>query len=257
MPTKCMSRKEQKHRELAHLLAFKESIPDFPDGEITEDKEHPDFQISTSGKTVGIEHTEIFHVSRKNGTTLQAEENYIVQILSKSKKLYDSSNGVPVVVWVNFSIGAHFTKRRIEPIAKVLVSIVESNIPEANGTVEIRSTWKSEDPLPKEISSVTIILYEDRKQSGWAPIGLGGAVPEIPHEFVQKRITRKNEKVDEYRLRCDEIWLLIVVYGFFPSTWFDVSGSALEEFYVSDFDRTYLFDFQNTKAFRLSSKTQK
>lgn len=239
------------------MLAFKDSISDFPDGDIPKDKEHPDFPISTSDKTVGIEHTEIFHKPRKNGTTLQAEENYIFQILSKSKKVYDDSNNVPVVVWISFAIGARFAKRQIDSIAKALVRIVEKNIPKQNETTEIKRTWRANDPLPKEVSSVTIIRFGNREKSEWAPIGLGGAVPEIPHEFVQESINRKNMKVGEYRYRCDEIWLLIVVYGFLPSTWFDVSGSALEQHYISDFDRTYLFDFQYKRAFLLNTEPPK
>ncbi|MEX0720586.1 MAG: hypothetical protein WD059_07950 [Balneolaceae bacterium] len=199
-----MSRKEQKNQELAHLLAFKESIPDFPEGEIPKDKEHPDFPISTSNKIVGIEHTEVFHEPRKNGTTMQAEENYIFQILNKSKRLFDSSNNEPVVVWVSFSIGTQFSKRQIDSIAKALVQRVKNNIPEQNETIKIRQTWEADDPLPKEITSITVIRFENREKSGWAPVSLGGAIPEIPFNFIQESINRKNQKVSNYRIKCDE-----------------------------------------------------
>lgn len=253
-----MQRKEQKYRELAHLLAFKESIPDFPHGKIPKNKEHPDFPISSSTKTIGIEHTEVFHKPKKNGCTLQAEENYIFQILNRSKRLYDCSNNVPVVVWVNISIGTQFSKRQIDSIAKALVQVVKNNIPEdEKESIELKRNWRAEDQLPKKISSITIIRFGNRENSAWLPIGLGGAVPEITYDLVQESINRKNHKVDNYRIKCDEIWLLIVVYGFLPSTWFDVTGNALEEKYISDFDRTYLFDFQNKKAIHLKTEPLK
>ena len=79
-------------------------------------------------------------------------------------------------------------------------------------------------------------------------------MPDIPSDLVLARINQKNDKVGKYREQCDEIWLLIVVDGFLPSTWFDVSGEALKQTYQSSFDRTYLFDFQKKKAIRLSTQ---
>lgn len=248
-----MSRKEQKYHELAHLLAFKETVSDFPDGNIPEDQENPDFLISTSEKTIGIEHTEIFHEIKKSGTTLQAEESYIFKILHKAKKLYNESNNIPLIIWVDLRIGTDFKKRNIDSIAKNLVRIVEENIPEQESFNEVKKTWEIDDPLPKVVSSITIIRFGSLTKSSWAPIGISGAMPNVPPEFVQKSIDKKNPKVEDYKKRCDEVWLVIVVYGYLPSTLFEVSGKAISELYSSNFDRTYLFDFQKNKSFLLKT----
>lgn len=252
-----MSRKEQKYHELAHLLAFKETISDFPNGNIPEDQENPDFPITTPEKTIGIEHTEVFHESKKNGTALQAEENYIFNILHKAKKFYNESKNIPLIVWIDLKIGTDFKKRNIDSIARNLVRIVEENIPEQDSFNEVKRTWEIDDPLPKVVSSIMIIRFGSLTESSWSPIGLSGAMPKVPPEFVQKSIDKKNPKVEDYKKRCAEVWLVIVVYGYLPSTLFEVSGKALSEIYNSNFDRTYLFDFQKKKSFLLKTVSPK
>jgi hypothetical protein len=80
---------------------------------------------------------------------------------------------------------------------------------------------------------------------------MSGFEPELPTSLVEKRIEDKNTKLPDYRSRCSVVWLMIVVDGGRPSTFFDVSGQALDKTYESGFDRIYLFDFQNSKAYRL------
>jgi len=80
-----------------------------------------------------------------------------------------------------------------------------------------------------------------------------GFVTELPVSRVKERIEAKNAKLSDYRSQCDAVWLLIVVDGRQPSTFFDVSGQALRETYDSSFDRTYLFDFRNSIAHQLES----
>lgn len=251
-----MSRKEQKKHELAHLLAFKDTISDFPEGNIPDNEENPDFPISTPEKIIGVELTEIFHEPKINGTTLQAEENYIFEILRKAKELYKTSKNLPIIVWVDLRIGTDFKKRSIDSISKSLVRIVEENIPDEDSFKEVRKTWEIDDPLPKVISSITIIRFGSLTKSRWGPTGIGGAMPPIPHEFVQKSIDKKNSKLESYRKRCDEVWLVLVVYGFLPSTFFEVSGKALTVVYNSNFERTYLFDFQKKKSLILKTVSQ-
>jgi len=251
-----MSRIEQKNRELAHLSAFRESITDFPTGEINNDQKNPDFIIHSDHKLIGIEHTEIFHEANKDNRTLQAKENYIFKILNRAKEIYDSSNNKSVVVWVNFSSNPRLGTNKIDPISDSLVEIVKENIPEINQTKKIRHTWSKGDPLPEEIGSITIGNFRSQDKSSWHP-PMAGFQPEVPIQYVQKSIDKKNGKVKDYLKICDDIWLLIVVYELWPSTLFDVSGEALNKSYLSKFDRTYLFDFQNKQAYKLKTYSQK
>ena len=247
---------DQKKKEYAHLLAFKESIPDFPKGQIALDGEHPDFLIHATTGIIGIEHTEVYHKPRKDGSSLQATETYVHQILRRAKEIHDDQGGEPALVWLNLTRQARLNKAKVEALATALADIVQMRMPPNQESTKIRQTWNTKSELPEEFSSVTIFRIDNLKDPVWAPV-MASAIPDIPSDFVQERINHKNEKVVKYRKRCDEVWLLIVVYGFLPSTWFDVSGEALKELYQSDFDRTYLFDFQKGNTIRLITEAPK
>jgi len=249
-----MTLSAQKNREYAHLLAFKESIPDFPQGQISLDEEHPDFLIHSGSETIGIEHTEVYHEPRSDGSFLQAKETYAHQILRRAKEIHGDRGGKPALVSLSLSHGVRLNKARVEPLAATLADVVQSQMPLNQRATEVRQTWRDDSLLPLEFSSLTIFCADSLQEPVWGPIMDFIAVPDIPSALVLSRINQKNAKVGKYRAQCDEVWLLIVVDGFRQSTWFDVSGEALRQTYQSNFDRTYLFDFQKRQAVRLSTQ---
>lgn len=248
-----MKLSDKKQKEYAHLLAFKDSISDFPTGAINFDVEQPDFLIQSATGIVGIEHTEMYHEPREDGRSLQATETYVHQILRRAKEIHKDKGGKAALVWLNLTSGARLNKAKVEPLATTLADLVQTRMPPNLEPTEIRQTWDDKSVLPHEFSSVTIFCADSIQEPVWGPV-MASAFPEIPSDFVQARIDQKNDKVNQYLVQCDEVWLLIVVYGFLPSTWFDVSGEALKETYQSSFARTYLFDFQKRNAIRLSTQ---
>ncbi len=245
-----MTISDQKKKEYAHLLAFKDSLPDFPQGQITLDVECPDFLVQSATGIVGIEHTEVYHEPRKDGGSLQATETYVHQILLRAKEIHRDQGGRPALVWLNLTSGARLNKAKVGPLATDLANIVQTKMPPNQESTKIRQTWNDKSHLPPEFSSVTIFRYDSLQDPVWGPI-MAGWMPDITSGIIQERIGCKNSKILKYRERCDEVWLLIVVYGYLPSTLFDVSGKALEHTYQSSFDRIYLFDFQKRNAIRL------
>lgn len=247
-----MSRKYQQNREKAHLLTFKESIKKFPEGEII-NYERPDFLIKNDQHITGIELTELFHEPRKDGTILQARENYIFEILNETTQLYNSLNFSTVNVHVIFSVHAKLGKRKVDRLVEQLVDIVKKNIPTENKAHTTIRRASTNNILPSELSMVKVVRLDGIEKSKFYPTGIGGAIPEIPTEFIEEGISSKNEKVEEYRNCCDKIWLLLVVDGFLPSSWFEVKGPALKETYSSNFDKTYILDFQHKNSFLLKT----
>ena len=248
-----MTISDQKEKEYAHLLEFKESIPDFPMGQISLHVEHPDFLIQSATKTIGIEHTEVYHKPRKDGSSLQATETYVHQILRRAKEIHENIGGKPALVSLNLSSRARLNKAKVEPLATTLADIVQARMPPNQESTEIKQTWNDKSVLPREFSFVNIFRNDSLKDPVWGPV-MASAIPDITSDFVQARIDQKNDRISKYRAQCDEVWLLIVVYGFLPSTWFNVSGEALKQTYQSSFDRTYLFDFQQRRAIQLSTQ---
>jgi hypothetical protein len=244
---------DQKKKEYVHLLAFRECISDFPEGQVCLDVKHPDFLIKSATKTIGIEHTEVYHEPRKDASSLQATETYVYQILRRAKEIHGNLGHKPAFVWLDLSSGAGLNKAKVESLAITLADIVQARMPANLQSTEISQTWNDKNVLPREFSSVTIFRVDGQKDPSWGAV-MAGAIPDIPSEFVQARIDQKNGRIRKYRAHCDEVWLLIVVYGFLPSTWLNVSGEALKQTYQSSFDRTYLFGFQQRRAIQLSTQ---
>ena len=145
-------------------------------------------------------------------------------------------------------------KRKVDRLAEQLVDIVKENIPTENKAYTTIRRTLTNNMLPSELSMVKVVRLDSIEESKFYPTGIGGAIPEIPAEFIEEAINLKNKKVEEYRSRCDKIWLLLVVDGFLPSSWFEVKGPALEETYKSNFDKTYILDFQHENSFLLKTR---
>jgi hypothetical protein len=249
-----MSLSEQEQRELAHLRAFRASVSDFPAGNIPAEGEEsqPDFRVFSAQRVVGIEHTEIYHKGGGRGIPLQARETYMEQITRRAQKIYESRENPPVSVWPSFSTNARLGSSNVDSLAEQLADIVEDNLPPKGESADLKQSWSAADRLPRQFYAVRILRYGGPDAQFWFP-PMSGFEPELPVSLVKERIEAKNAKRSDYRSRCDAVWLLIVVDGSRPSTFFDVSGQALRETYDSSFDRTYLFDFQKREAHQLAT----
>lgn len=168
-----MSRKYQQNREKVHLFAFIESIKNFTEGEIIND-ERPDFLIKNGQHITGIELTELFHEPRKDGTILQARENYILKILNEATKLYNNLHCNTVNVHAIFSVYAKLGKSKVDRLAEQLVDVVKKNIPTENKAHKTIRRVSTDNILPSELSMVKVVRLDDIEESKFYPTGIGG-----------------------------------------------------------------------------------
>lgn len=250
-----MSQSAKRNRELAHLLTFKRSIPDFPEGDLplNEINPRPDFRVITPAGVVGIEHTALYHRSGARKLPLRAWETYVERIAVRARDVYESRGHPPVCVGFRVASHTHLNKEAVRTLARQLASVVEKNIPADSLPARVEQTWEPGSQLPRTFSSV-LVSRSTTSKSFWWP-AMSGFQPEVPPEYVANRIADKNRKYRDYRANCDEVWLLVVVDGSRPSSFFEVSGSALTRAYESLFERTYLLDFQNERASRLHTSS--
>jgi hypothetical protein len=177
------------------------------------------------------------------------------QITRRAQEIYESRDNPPVSVWPSFSNNARLGRSNVDALAEELAGIVEDNIPPKNESADLKQSWGPYPSLPRQFYALTILRYGGPDAPFWFP-PMSGSEPELPTSLVEERIEDKNAKISDYRSRCDVVWLLIVVDGSRPSTFFDVSGEALDKTYESYFDRTYLFNFQNDEAYQLTTAVQ-
>lgn len=87
-------------------------------------------------------------------------------------------------------------------------------------------------------------------RASWYP-NRGGGYGEADVARVQETIDRKSQKLDKYRAKCVRVWLVIVVDGFAPSSFMDLSGAAIGHTYWSPFDRVFYFESFDRRVVRL------
>jgi len=76
----------KKNTEKIHLEYFKERCKELPDGIIDDNRENPDFLIKHSKGTLGIEHTQLFKIT-KHPNTPQALEAFRNQIIESARNI--------------------------------------------------------------------------------------------------------------------------------------------------------------------------
>jgi hypothetical protein len=86
----------------------------------------------------------------------------------------------------------------------------------------------------------------------WGP-NYGYAVPGVSIDLIEERLRDKESRLDEYRRRCDEVWLLIVTDTGTRASHFDVPGSVVSATYSTGFERLYLLIIFHHSLLRLST----
>jgi len=226
----------RKERERDHLMHFREVCSFFPEGEI-EAIERPDFVVHTPKGLLGIEHTEMLQPGNPHhGGYIQAQENLRQRVVDRAKDLYARSSGPPLRVEVLFHPGFDIRKQSVDDLSKSLANLVSCTPPVVEGSVTLGPSWETWDTFPREIARVKI--FYGCKDSGWYPLSVG-FIPRIGPDEIQGRI-RAKEPIS-YKARYLETWLLIVEDGFRMSSTVEVTRSAMEYCYTTEFDRVFYF----------------
>ncbi len=229
----------EKNREVAHLEHFKTICPSFPDGKI-EEAEQPDFLVHAGESILGIEHTEIFQPGPSDGTSLQAQDILGQRVVSKAKELYLQSNGQPLRVQVFFNEKVNISKKDIDRLAKVVLNLVETTPIVLGEPITLRRTKENAGYFPREVVMVHIYAHSNMNENSWRSSS-AGRIPKLTPEYLQDKINHKELKLDHYKIKCEEIWLLIVADDFrIPST-VDLSELVLTHHYITRFNRVFFF----------------
>lgn len=229
----------EKIHELTHLEHFKEVYTFFPDGEI-ESTETPDFIVHTQDKILGIEHTEIFQPGLSDGTSLQAQDGLAQRVVSKANSLYLEQYGQPLLVQIFFNYRVMIHKKDVDRLAKAVVHLIETTPIEPGNPITLRRTTENSVDFPNEIARLHIYAHPNGKENKWRSSSAGW-IPEVTPEFVQEQINQKEQKLDNYKSQCSEIWLLLVADNLRNPSSVDLSQLALAYQYSTGFDRVFFF----------------
>lgn len=237
--------KTKKARETFFFDLCRKWYGEFPPGRV-EPGESPDFLIIGADKTIGVEVTD-WHIDQdKGGSDVRRMLEDRERLVERAEQIFWSGNNTPVFVSLFFENtqinGSHpKTARRLAALLDELFV----------GVTEGEEKTASDEQL--ERFDLSYLLWKVRLARHFsfptffdAPSVVGSG---NPRPALEATIAAKEEKVGEYRLRCDEAWLLIVA----NTTLAQRLPPTLDadDLYPSSFDRVLLLDYAHEGVIEL------
>lgn len=206
--------------------------------QLVEQSEAPDFLLQVQARRIGVEVTEVFLDPDPSGLSPRARESITDRIVARARSLFHARNSRFVHANVLFFDGIDVQSLNREQVADRLATLVES-MPVGSTHVHWRNDY--EDPSLDAVAFVTALAVPEASMSHWG-VSRAGWRAKLSTELLRSAIEAKNEKVQAYRAKADEVWLLLAVEGSRPSQFFDPEVPPEPSDLASKFDRTYWFN---------------
>jgi hypothetical protein len=230
-----------REREILHLNHFKSIFPSFPEGEFDEKEiDKPDFIIHTIDHLLGIEHTEIFQTIDSNGFSLQAKDKNAQILVDKAYNFFIGQHNQSPNLQIFFDPRIPIGKEKdFDSLANKIAYLIELTLIDQNLPLTIKHTKENFEYFPKEIAR--ICLYPCSNGNGKWHCSSSGFIPAITSADLQDKINIKEPKIDTYKIKCSEIWLLIVADDNRNPSTLDLTFEAANHSYKTRFDRVFFF----------------
>ena len=206
----------------------------------------PDFRFMHEGKSVAVEHTQVFRPTGK--ASLQPPHDCAIQdrICAHLNELLKQPDSQLSSVALSITFGScHMVRRADESaIARGVFDLVGKRL--GNG-----------DVLPMELFMCDLsdisaclgdVLMMDGGSSSTATRHSFGRVDEWGLTSFQELATRKAKDLPRYADRFDQCWLLLSAGGPHQAQWFEPSQTACATGVKSDFDRVFVVDHHRSEA---------
>ncbi len=194
----------------------------------------PDIGYSFNGQRVGVELTEL--VGRQASRRGEGEQD---ATLSRAQSQYEAG-GHPVVavsvVWANFAL----QKNARAAIATDLNALVVANLPKPGDWTVLGQGEDAQRHISHPAFERIWIAHVPSPQRWESLHQWDGA--QADSGFIQRHVSRKGSRPQNYQTPFDETWLLLFVRGSTPSSGFDISLEARAARYDSPFHRIFIFD---------------
>jgi len=230
-----------KESESFYLSKFQELCPNFPPGQIYPD-ERPDFRIRGANGDVGIEVTNFYReMSSNTRPTLQARRSTRHKIIEEAKRIYDLK-GLPLLVaHVHFDFDFHCGQSEVHAFGERLAHLAECSVREH----KLPCMWRCDEIQLKGVHLLDIRYTTKNPESRWsAPFA--SFVPKVSPAQLQCILDKKSKLCAEYRKKCVEVWLVIVMDRFDPSSFSLIPQRIQDHAFAHDFESAFLFHYNRS-----------
>ena len=230
----------QKERERLFLAEIKKLKPNLISGNFM-DSESPDFIIPQNDKKLGIEIIEYVRGQNSGESALRRAEIVRQRIIDKANDKFYKTKDDPLWVLFSWYPRKHPRKTDVAKLALVAVSTIMKHIPnELFESIEIENKELAQTPLKEFVRKIRVTKVRNEKQALWSSIESGWI--SVQSDEIQEIISSKSIKVEKYKEKCDEIWLIIVADGQHISSNVGLEHIKPNNQYSSEFDKIIFYD---------------
>lgn len=242
---------QKAERELRHLRRFRECLTGFPEGSICH-QEKPDFLVRTESKVIGIEHTELLKVTgRRGGSALKAQESLWEKVtaLVRERLLQEEVPFMHVRIYQRKDIP--LVRSRQRELAQEICELAKRHLPAEEGSSRRTRLSQCRAALPDEVREIELRTYP-RFTRHYCSSSLSGAAPILPESYIRQAISEKEDKLDVYRACCQEVWLLIIVEGAAPSSFWEIPPDLAYPKLHTAFDKAFILFYVEGELIELN-----
>jgi hypothetical protein len=227
-----MANKKELERHFVRLVA--KARADFPQGEIIDGDEPPDFFVQTPSGLVGIEVARILDEAAKREDTEREKVLYDAMGLAREMGL------PPLQVSVLFGYDPPLRRADRALLARRIAEIVASKFRHGEYS-DWSNRWDDLSVTPAKLAQIHIIPLPVSAEACWSPLSAGWLNSDFAPQ-LQKIIDNKSAGLAEYSNICAERWLIVAAEGFQPSSLFAFSGRMASYTFSSTFDRAFFVE---------------
>lgn len=246
---------EKKGREVLLLRELKISHPGFPEGPVFA-RESPDFVMEApDGRRLGLEIVEVQRDgSRRKGSRYRQREEAEERVLRRGEEIYYAGDPLktcpePVHAYLTWPPDSQVERlgplpRSTEELAGEVARLVGEGaaVWAGGGRLELGPEEMEGTPLYGVLYGIsarrTGFVGEDGRDSRWGrTLSYPPATADVAD--LAREIVKKDRVYAACKVRCDEVWLVVVLAGG-PSSFDDADDAVLYHPFRSAFDRAVL-----------------
>lgn len=231
--------------ERAYLELARSIHPEFPTDDPL-DSESPDF-VWPSG-TLGLEVRRLFQTPSPFGFPPSQVEGFQQTVIRQAEKFYRDAGGLPADVIVNFS-GRDRHQQRAGDLARAVAGFVRDHR-RGERQVTFYEAGNLDIPVPLGLTGINIASPLPGPLRSWSGGGVGQTIL-VSYALLDQAIKEKDPLVASYRVKANEIWLLIVCDLFPASMSFAVPDDIGEWEFAIAFDKVLFLSRSAMKVWPL------
>jgi hypothetical protein len=229
-----------KKTERDQLESFLRSRPDL---RLTTpvDLEEPDFLFTHGATRLGIELTQFSPWRDGSRFISEEQESLRNRVMNAARRIFESNSLISLHVDATFNDSHPLKQGRVADLAQEIADYLARNAVDAEIYAEIPFLAPENPGRLAEIAAINPFRVPERSYGAWCA-GQAGWVSQAEEKHFTRILAQKERRLESYRRRCDEVWLVVVFDVTAGSDHVEGPRAPVEFQLKTGFDRIFSLD---------------